>query len=439
MNWDQLLTRKRVGKKHDIEDNAIRTCFHQDYDRIVFSSAFRRLQNKTQVYSLSKNDYVRTRLTHSLEVSCVGRSLGNYVGQYIIGKYKSLQDSGFHSSDFGSIVSAACLAHDIGNPPFGHVGEKAISSGFKKWNNSIKEQLSEAETFELENFEGNAQGWRVLTKIEMPSQHRQGGMRLTYPVLASFSKYPVESIVISKDINNNPKKYGFLTSERDSFQEIANSLGLLKKHQSYCWWSRHPLTFLVEAADDICYRIIDIEDGFRMKFITFQEAKEMLNRIAKIETKKLNNIATSEAEKIKYLRAVAINNLVTEAVTTFRDHEKNILEGAFRESLTSVGQYAENLEYMKQETIKNVFDARNVLLVQVAGYKILESLFFSFASSVFSQDYKDKMVLKLLPEQYQPQDGESPYEKILKINDYISGMTDAFATHVFQTINGMSL
>jgi len=438
MEWKKLLTRQRLGKTTPDDSAITRTSFQKDYDRLVFSSNFRRLKDKTQVFSLSKNDYIRTRLIHSLEVSCVGRSLGTIAG-YEITKRHNLQD--FNPGDFGDIVAAACLAHDIGNPPFGHGGEDAIRSCFKSWRHGSKEHLTESEKTDLELFEGNAQGFRVLTRLEIPA--RIGGMQLTYPTLASFTKYPKESF-IPEDIlqgytGKSVSKYGFFQSEKDLFTQVADTLGLIRRGGEFAWWARHPLAFLVEAADDICYRIVDWEDGHRMGHIPFSLTQNLLNEIAQRTDFQLNQYADSEAEKIKYLRAYTINKLVEEAAEIFLDHELALLAGTFDQEIINLSKYIDILQEMQRETEDRVFTAPEVVRTRIAGYEVLGSLFTEFAHAIFSGDSKSDLIKKLLPIAYRPTQTESSYNKILKITDYISGMTDSYATELFQTIRGISL
>lgn len=443
MEWQRLLTRQRLGKLENEKTKTERTCFQQDYDRIVFSSPFRRLKDKTQVYSLSQNDYIRTRLTHSVEVSCVGRSLGTMVGEKIIKKYPNLEKNGYTASDFGNIVSAACLAHDIGNPPFGHAGEEAIQCGFKEWNHITKNKLCELHKKDFQQFEGNAQGFRILTKLEM--RDRDGGMQLTYPTLAAFTKYPRISSIPEEKLENysgkSSKKYGFFQAEKDIFARIAETLGLIPYNSSLSWWLRHPLAFLVEAADDICYRIVDLEDGYRMGFISFSEAQNLLNQIAEKKPEKIQENANSDQEIIKYLRAVTINKLVEDAAKIFYKVEEDILQGKFDEELLAKSKYNDVLKEIKQKTKRLVFNAPEVIKVQIAGYEVLSELFIEFANAVLEKDKngKSKLLFGLLPEEYHPLDTDDEYNTTLKVTDYISGMTDSYATNLFQTIKGISI
>ena len=436
MQWNKLLTRQRLGKPRPEKPEDARTSFQRDYDRLIFSSPFRRLKDKTQVFSLAKNDYIRTRLIHSLEVSCVGRSLGTIVGYEIKERHKLDE---FTASDFGDIVAAACLAHDIGNPPFGHAGEDAIRSGFKSWYETVKEQLIDHEKVDFEFFEGNAQGFRILTRLEM--QARTGGMQLTCPTLATFTKYPRESL-ISEDILNHykgksAKKYGFFQAEKNLFATVADTVGLIRRSPDVAWWSRHPLAFLVEAADDISYHIVDLEDGYRMGYISFKKAKKLLNEIAKRPNIEKN--PNTKEEQIKFLRAVAINNLVQEVATIFLDREQELLAGTFDSDLISLTSYAETLNCIQSKTRKKVFNHPEVVGIQVAGYEVIGHLFAEFANANLYSTEKGKLLKLMLPKEYCLADNESSYGKILKITDYISGMTDSYATTLFQELKGISL
>jgi dGTPase len=449
MEWSKLLTRQRLGKDkpEDPQSESGRTCFQRDYDRLVFSSPFRRLKDKTQVFSLSKNDYVRTRLIHSLEVSCVGRSLGTLVGREIINRHNLAED--FSASDFGDIVSAACLAHDIGNPPFGHAGEDAIGAAFRSWYNQLKKQiLSERQKADFEKFEGNAQGFRTIARLEM--YRNQGGMQLTCPTLATFMKYPRESH-ISKDILEDYKrnrlsneiksiaKYGFFQSEKELFTQVAETVGLAKRNDDLAWWARHPLAFLVEAADDICYYIVDLEDGHRMNYIPYAEASELLEQIVKPNNPKSPN--ESNEERIKYLRAKAIGSLINQVAELFLDHEQDLLAGKFDRDSISQSEHFGILKEMVDLTKEKVYFRREIVGIQIAGHEVLGDLFFQFANAVQNDDStgKSELLLNMLPKEYRPDAGDSCYDKLLKVTDYISGMTDSYATTLFQQLKGISL
>jgi len=438
MQWNKLLTRQRLGKDKPEKPEDARTSFQRDYDRLVFSSPFRRLKDKTQVFSLPKNDYIRTRLIHSLEVSCLGRSLGTIVGYGIKDRHKLDE---FTASDFGDIVAAACLAHDIGNPPFGHAGEDAIRSGFKSWYENTKEPLilTDQEKADLDFFEGNAQGFRIITRLEMPA--RTGGMRLTCPTLATFTKYPRESLISEEILNKNTgksaKKHGFFQAEKDLFATVADTVGLIRLSPDVAWWSRHPLAFLVEAADDISYRIVDLEDGYRMGYIPFTQAKQLLKEIA--EQSHPEESANTEEEQIKFLRAVAINKLVQEVAQIFLAHDEELLTGTFDCDLISKCRHAKTLEHIESVTRERVFNHREVVGIQVAGYEVLGHLLAEFVNANIYPTKKGKLLKRMLPREYCPAESESSYSKILKITDYISGMTDSYATTLFQELKGISL
>ncbi|MET0093950.1 MAG: dGTP triphosphohydrolase, partial [Sedimenticola sp.] len=273
MQWSKLLSRKRIGSSQEPGTSTVRTDFQRDFDRIVFSSAFRRMQDKTQVFPLSRVDYIRTRLTHSLEASSIGRSLGTLVGEQIIQRHGLAQNE---ASDFGDICAAACLAHDIGNPPFGHSGEDAIRhwAHTGKYGEPRVGVLKDSEKEDFLSFEGNAQGFRILTRLQNPDN--PGGLQLTCATLAAFTKYPRESFLGGSNFNGvSAKKQGFVVEDRERFTEVANEVGLIRRDPSRAIWHRHPLAFLVEAADDISYRVIDIEDGFRLGYFTLDEVMDL--------------------------------------------------------------------------------------------------------------------------------------------------------------------
>jgi dGTPase len=333
MHWEQLLSLKRqgdTGKRLRSEQDDTRLGFEVDYDRIIFSAAFRSLQDKTQVIPLSKTDFVHTRLTHSLEVSVVGRSIGRLVGKKIIEKYPYLKEiHGFHMNDFGAIVAAACLAHDIGNPPFGHSGEKAIGEYFKTGNGQqYKNQLAEKEWQDLIDFEGNANGFSVLTGNRPGNE---GGLRISYATLGAFMKYPKESLPKKPTTAIADKKYGFFQQDKAFFKEVAEELGLISnKTGDNIGFERHPLAYLVEAADDICYTIIDFEDGINLGLVNEDFALEYLIKLVKdsIDVFKYNSLQTKE-DRISYLRALAIGSLINDAVRIFIENEESILKGQF--------------------------------------------------------------------------------------------------------------
>jgi len=440
MQWQKLLSRSRLFGTLNIEDPG-RTAFEKDFDKIIFSSYFRRLKDKTQVFSLVDNDYIRSRLSHSLEASCVGRTLGTLVGQEIVKRHaKDLYD--YTARDFGDIVAAACLSHDIGNPPFGHAGEDAIQEWFKSPDAAaVLSLLTPRQQADFKYFEGNAQGFRILTKLDKP-QHRQG-LQFTCATLATFTKYPREAGINSNsfnkynsDFNNkSTKKHGFFQEEKELFAQIAQEVGLLRRKDNIAWWCRHPLVFLVEAADDICYHIVDLEDGFSMGYIDYAEAKMWLTDI--LVGEKLENL-DDKKEHIKYLRAKAIHKLITEVKQVFLDYEEQIISGRFDRPLTSQIESGFKLKEIIELTRKNVYEACEVVEVKVAGYQVIGGLLEEFVSAVTNSNLSKSYLTKKLLPNFNDAD-EELYTKVLKVTDYISGMTDSYAVSLFKKIKGISL
>jgi dGTPase len=442
MQWEQLLSLKRQGdtsKRLRKEQDDTRLGFEVDYDRIIFSAAFRSLQDKTQVIPLSKTDFVHNRLTHSLEVSVVGRSLGRLVGKQIIAKYPHLQEvHGYQANDFGAIVAAAALSHDIGNPPFGHSGEKAIGEYFKTGNGlQYKDQLTEKQWQDLIDFEGNANGFSVLAASR---EGIEGGLRISYATLGAFMKYPKESLPKKPTTKICDKKYGFFQSDKAFFTEVADELGLIaNKSGNDIGFERHPLAYLVEAADDICYTIIDFEDGINLGWIPEEYALEYLIKLVKngIDTKKYNELITKE-DRISYLRALAIGSLINDAVAIFMENEKSILAGEFPFSLMDKSQYKAQMNDIIQISIKNVYQSKEVIQKEVMGYKIINNLLDSFCTAYNKKENGtasnyDELLLKLLPERFQFQK-ESLYDRLLHICHFVSLLTDGKALELYKTI-----
>lgn len=435
MNWEQLLSLKRQGdkgKRLRIEQDNTRLGFEVDYDRIIFSSAFRSLQDKTQVIPLSKTDFVHTRLTHSLEVSVVGRSIGRLVGKQIIEKYPHLQSvHGYQPNDFGAIVAAAALAHDIGNPPFGHSGEKAIGEYFAIGKGQkYKDQLTDKQWQDLIDFEGNANGFSVLTSSRPGIE---GSSRLTYAVLGAFMKYPKESLPKKPTPNIADKKYGFFQSDKDFFAEVANELGLIRnKSGNDIGFERHPLAYLVEAADDICYTIIDFEDGINLGLVSEDYALEYLIKLVKdtIDTAKYKTLTTKE-DRISYLRALAIGNLINDAVRVFVENEEAILKGQFPYALTDKSKYKAQIDDIIKISVKNIYQSREVIEKELSGYQMINNLLDKFTTA-YNNNFEgkatnyDKLLLKLLPEKHR-YEKENLYERLLHICHFISMLTDGNA------------
>ena len=451
MNWEKLLSVEIYGQTKKSKSDG-RSQFQRDFDRIVFSSAFRRLQDKTQVFPLPESDFVHTRLTHSLEVSCVGRSLGNMVGNTLIERHTNLKKN-FISSNFGEIIAAACLAHDIGNPPFGHSGEDAISEYFLNEDGKLfKSKITNSKQWtDLTKFEGNAQGFRIITKLQNPNI--KGGLRLSLATLGAFTKYPRESILSGNDskfINGKKiyRKHGYFQSEKNVFENVALGVGLKKvnKGKGNSVWTRHPLTYLVEAADDICYGIMDLEDAFRLGILTFEETEELLFSFVNS-----NNLRSykhrNRHDKIGYLRAKTISNLVKQLSECFIDNENKLLEGKMFDDLISSIPSKKALQKIKKISIEKIYSYKSVIEREAAGYEVIGGLLDTFIKAVneTAEDKlstKNKSIIQLLPKQFFDKDGKvekNLYNRLLRVTDYVSGMTDSFAISLFRRIKGISL
>lgn len=445
MNWQTLLNYTRLSKEHKPNFNALnnktRSEFEVDFDRIIFSYPFRRLQDKTQVVPLPEHDFVHTRLTHSLEVSSVGRSLGKIAGTYVLNKYPELQQMGYSESDFGAIVAAACLTHDIGNPPFGHSGERALSEFFIS---NRPEGITEKEYADLINFEGNAQGFRILC-----SNHYKD-LKLTYATLATFCKYPCESIIQQRNKEKiNQKKFGFFQSEKTVFKNIAERCGLISMSNTDAVWNRHPLAFLVEAADDICYLIIDLEDATRMKVISLNEFKDLVSPIigSKLNKQKLEK-ETDLNQKIGILRAMAISKLIEECAQVFIEHETEILNGSFDKALSNLIPSSTYTEAIANLSFKRIYNSQQVLEIQAAGFEVLPGLIELFWEATEDHVKKGKhckakhlnLVRMLSSHYYNMEKPEkNPYLRARSIIDLISGMTDRYAVTLYKKIKGISI
>lgn len=442
MNWEQLLSLKRFGdteKRPRISQDETRLGFDVDFDRIIFSSEFRSLQDKTQVIPLSETDFVHTRLTHSLEVSVVGRTLGRRVGKVLLERYPNLVDLGYTFNDFGAIVAAASVMHDIGNPPFGHSGEKAIGEYFKSANGAkYKDQLSAKEYQDLIDFEGNANGFKILTESR---EGISGGLRLSYATLGAFLKYPKESLPKKPSNHIVDKKYGFFQSEKEAFLEVVADLGMKEKSTENYSFFRHPLAYLVEAADDICYTIIDFEDGINLGLIEEEFALEYLIKLVKdtIDTKKYHSLQHKK-DRVSYLRALSIGVLINEAVDIFLANEDKILAGDFERSLLDRCKYEAQINDIIKISISKIYQSKEVVEKEVAGYRIIADLLDVFINAFNNQHIGiasnfDSLILKLLPQEYQTK-STSLYERIMSICSYVSGMSDGFASRIHKKLTG---
>ncbi len=449
MQWPKLLCTERLGSASTAGAEPQRSPFQRDSDRIIFSSAFRRLQDKTQVFPLADNDYVRTRLTHSLEVASVGRSLGTIVGAAIVERGEL---PGFHASDFGAIVSAASLAHDLGNPPLGHSGEDAIRVWFEnsKVAQDARTMLKKNEQEDLARFEGNAQGFRLVTRLQMPDNP---GLRLTCATLGAFTKYPIEALVPEKaQIHEgaSTKKFGFFQSERELFTEVANRCGLIRRTPLHSWWARHPLAFLVEAADDLCYRLVDFEDGFRLGYLEYEEVRDRFVRvIGKEDVGARAEKMREKKERIEFLRALAIGVAVQQTAELFLAKEDEIMAGDFDQPLIDHVPAGPELEAIKSRSVETIYSTPRGVEIEAAGFAVLGGLLDDFVAAVSDVARRGKhasprsrKLLRLVPEQSLGPGREpdtSPYQRLLRMIDFVSGMTDSYAVSLFKKIRGISL
>lgn len=437
MNWDKLLSTKRLGMEgRSSSSNAEdRTQFQRDYDRIIFSSPFRRMQNKTQVFPLPEHIFVHNRLTHSLEVASVGRSLGNMLAEKLE-KEKNISPL---VSEIGTIVSTSCLAHDLGNPPFGHSGEAAISNFFVKGaGEQFRKDLSEGEWKDFTHFDGNANAFRTLS--HQFNGKREGGFALTYSTLAGIVKYPYESVFANKP------KFGFFQSDKADYLKIANELGLIQNATGFV---RHPLVYLVEAADDICYQVMDLEDAFKLGILSFDQTKELyLGFYDKVADKKhLDRIdqtfklVSDKNEQMSFLRAGVIGKLIYECLRVFTENEEQIMQGVFSGSLIDklLPVQAKAMKDVKEISFEQVYAHRSVVEIEIAGYKIIGTLLEEFVGAIMQpKDLYSKKILSILPEQYKTE-SDSAYLKIQSVVDFVSGMTDIFALDLYRKIKGISL
>jgi dGTPase len=438
MNWNQLLSTKRFGQEayHAKRDDD-RSEFQRDYDRLIFSAPFRRLQNKTQVFPLPGSVFVHNRLTHSLEVACVGRSLGVNVAHKLKSK-KQIETP--YLEEIGSIVSAACLAHDLGNPPFGHSGETAIATYFSEGNGQhLKAEMTDEEWKDIICFEGNANALRLLT--HQFNGRRPGGFVLTYSTLAAIVKYPYASIYSDPE----KQKFGFFNSEKADYEKIAAELGIPRSPGHPNRYARHPLVYLVEAADDICYQIMDIEDAHKLKILTSDETKELFLNFfdakRKVRRQETMLMVTDINEQISYLRSSVIGQLIEECSAVFAENEEAILNGTFTLSLIKQlpPQSAEAYKKCEKMALAKIYRSSEVLDIELAGYKIILTLLEHLVTAVLNpkKAYSKQLLLRI-PEQYET-NSPTVYGKIMAVLDYISGMTDIYALDLYRKITGMSI
>ena len=433
MEWKQLISNKRFGQEHKhAERHDDRSEFKRDYDRLIFSSAFRRLQNKTQVFPLPGSIFVHNRLTHSLEVASVGMSIGNDISRRVIQKRPELKET--LVEEIGTIVSAACLAHDLGNPPFGHSGEKAIQTFFSEGpGQKIKSMVSSEFWDDITHFEGNANAFRILT--HRFKGRRQGGFVMTYSMLASIVKYPFASCLAGSH-----GKFGFFASEAESYRKIADELGIFCKSApgEPLKYARHPLVYMVEAADDICYEIMDIEDSHKLKILSFAETEHLLLSFfdediqQKIRQRIIDEELTDENEKVVYMRASVIGKLENECVAAILAHEEEILAGTFEGSLIDHISERQKKAYKECEKISysKIYQSKPVLDIELSGYQIMATLMKVFIEAAVNPSrFYSKQLLRRVSSQYDIEN-ESLEERIMAVLDYISGMTDIYALDI---------
>lgn len=432
MDWLTLLSSRRQNQKPGSEILS-RSAFEQDFDRIIFSHPFRKLQDKTQVHPLPEHDFVHTRLTHSLEVSSVGRSLGKRAGEVIIERHPDLV-ANFSSFDIGAITAAAALAHDMGNPPFGHAGETAISNYFIEHKGI---EVTKDELADLQHFEGNAQGFRLINRKDY-------GLKLTYATLGAFTKYPCHSAFDRRDPKRkSQKKFGYFQTEKDAFADVADKLGLIKFEDGV--WCRHPLAFLVEAADDICYSIIDLEDACRLGIVTLDETVDLL---APILGHKLNKQKLMEARglnsRLGALRAMTIGELIDACTEVFVDNEKGILDASFDRALTDICKFKAPLNDIAKLSVDKIYRTLSVVEIEAAGHEILPALvadFIKAGENVVSGNRKYQNMSLLFPEDIRlaiKEHHDKKYLLIRDVLDFISGLTDRHALSLYRKIKGIS-
>ena len=438
MSWSRLLSAKRTGMENLEERKHDRTLFQRDYDRLIFSSPFRRLQNKTQVFPLPGSIFVHNRLTHSLEVSSVGRSLGSNVGRALMAQHP---DDDAPLGEIHSIVAAACLAHDLGNPPFGHSGEAAISEFFRNGAGVALEDTVRAEGGRWEDFtffEGNANAMRLLT--HQFRGRRQGGFAMTYSMLSSVVKYPYASTLCE-----TKSKFGFFQSEEDTYAHIADALGLIRHKGEAHSYVRHPLVYLVEAADDICYQVMDIEDAHKLRILSHDETIELLlaffDARRRLSVERVLALVTDRNERIAYLRSCAIGLMVDHCTKAFLNHLPAMLRGEHVAPLISLMEEmsAEAYRQCSKVAIDRIYQSREVLDIELVGYRIIAELMENFVDAVLSPKGKyAKLLLRRVGEQYDTQ-APTTYGKVQSILDYLSGMTDVFVLDLYKKITGQNI
>lgn len=454
MNWLDCFSEERFGVTEPARSE--RSEYERDYDRIIFSSSFRRLQNKTQVFPLPEYVFVHNRLTHSLEVASVGRSLGKIVGKRLSEQPEIKQNDrarGFYRNHLKNVIASACLAHDLGNPAFGHSGEEAISKFFndKKDDKEFTKLFSPKQWKDLTTFEGNANALRIVTRKF--KGRLSGGFRLTYSTLCSFLKYPCESVA-SKG-KKGPKhltKFGFFQDDKESFLTIATKVGMIKESNDPLSYKRHPFVYLVEAADDLCYSIIDFEDAHRLEILETSLVEHELKELIKLNKEEdishvertCSELSVDPNEKIAYLRAKAINYLVLAAAEAFIRNKDKLIKGEFESSLLKDIKEAQDiLQRIEKVSVEKIYNHSSVVKIELAGFKIMSTLIEGLVESALMEEEKrqtrHKKFLRLLPNQYKFDESQSAYQKVMSILDMMSGMTDLYALELYRNVCGIEM
>ena len=450
----ELLNHIYTNQRSNSNDTSdARSEYQRDYDRIIFSSAFRRLQNKTQVFPLPGSVFVHNRLTHSLEVSSVGRSMGNLVGKFVTENYDLKDESHeFYKYSIHDVISAACLCHDIGNPAFGHSGEDAIASYFDRNETELKQYFTDAEWADLINFEGNANAIRILTQQQ--NGKSEGGLRLTYSTLAAIAKYPCESVAKDKT-QLHRKKFGFFQAQKEAFRTIAEKTNMVLEQDSPIIYKRHPFVWLVEAADDICYSIIDVEDSQRLGIIDHDKCRKLfLNLVESLDPSQIDKTKitlkqiSDKNDRIAYLRAKSINLLTHKSVEVYQNNFEQIVKGDFNTALLDVIKNETEqvtkrvLDEIQRFSIENIYNHRSVLEIENAGYNVMSELLSHFIPPILKDEKErktfEKKALRLVPAQFLYEKGTT-YQKVMGVLDYVSGMTDNYATELYRRIKGIEI
>lgn len=450
MTWLNCFTPDRYGMERETVN--VRSGYERDYDRIIFSSAFRRLQNKTQVFPLPEHVFVHNRLTHSLETVSVGRSLGQIVGDKLAALpeiNENEQAFDFYRNQLKNVISAACLAHDLGNPAFGHSGEEAISKYFRDHQEQYQSRFTPAQWQDLIRFEGNANALRILTRKF--HGRLEGGYRLTFTTLASLLKYPCESTATDKKKGKHRSKYGYFQSDAAAFREIARRVHLIQDEENPLSFYRHPFVYLVEAADDICYSIVDYEDAHRLGILSFEEVRDDLMKLLASGEEDMVKLGTTleglrhdPNESVAYLRAKSINFLVNSCAAVFMEHHQELLEGRFTGSLLgNIEPLADAMRVIEKKSIERIYNHESVLKIELAGFKIMSGLIEDLVEAALTEpserQNRHRKILSLIPVQFRFEEEDDDYEKIMCILDYASGMTDNYALELYRNLRGISV